>query len=65
MTTELELRQANERFQLAASAVDCIIFDWSIETQTVDRTQGLLDVLGYRPEEAEPTLNWWTRAHPS
>ncbi len=65
MTTELELRQANERFQLAASAVDCIIFDWSIETQTVDRTQGLLDVLGYRPEEAEPTLNWWTeRIHP-
>jgi PAS domain S-box-containing protein len=65
MTTELELQQANERFHLAASAVDCIIFDWSIETQTVDRTQGLLDVLGYRPEEAEPTLNWWTeRIHP-
>ncbi len=63
--TELELRQVNERFQLAVSAVDCIIFDWNIETRTVDRTQGLVDALGYLPEEAEPTLGWWTeRIHP-
>ncbi|HEY9631802.1 MAG TPA: PAS domain-containing protein [Coleofasciculaceae cyanobacterium] len=62
---ELELRQASAYFQLATSAVGCIIFDWNIDTHTVDRTQGLVEVLGYRPEEAECTPEWWTeRIHP-
>lgn len=58
-------QELSDRFDLATSALDCIIYDWTIETRTVDRTQGLVDVLGYRPEEAEPTLGWWTqRIHP-
>ncbi len=52
---------SSDRFQLVATALDCIIYDWDIENRTVDRTQGLFDVLGYRPDEVEPTLSWWTQ----
>ncbi|HEY9613702.1 PAS domain S-box protein [Allocoleopsis sp.] len=62
---ELELRQAHERLHLAANALDGIIYDWNVENGTVKRTQGLVEVVGYRPEEAQPTLNWWTQLiHP-
>ncbi len=58
-------QELSDRFNLATSALDCIIYDWNIEAHTVDRTQGLVDVLGYRPEEADSTLGWWTqRIHP-
>jgi PAS domain S-box-containing protein len=51
--------------QLAATALDGTIYDWDVENKTVNRTQGLVDVLGYRPEEVEPTLDWWTQhIHP-
>jgi PAS domain S-box-containing protein len=62
---ELELRQANERLHLAANALDGIIYDWNVENGTVERTQGLVEALGYCPEEAKPTLEWWTQfIHP-
>jgi PAS domain S-box-containing protein len=62
---QLEQQQVSERLQLALGALDCIIYDWDVETRTVDRTFGLLQVLGYHPHEAEPTLEWWTeRIHP-
>ncbi len=64
-SSNLELQQANEWFQLATNAVNLIIFDWDIKNRLVNRSQGLVDVLGYRPEEAELTLSWWTsRIHP-
>lgn len=62
---ELELRQANERLHLAANALDGVIYDWNVENGIVDRTQGLVEVLGYPPEEAQPSLDWWTQfIHP-
>ena len=62
---EEELRRANERFELAAAAVNCLIYDWDVERNTVERTQGLTRILGYSLEEAEPTSDWWNdRIHP-
>lgn len=62
---EEELRREKERFELAASAVDCLIYDWSTETQTVERSEGLTRIFGYQPEETEPTPEWWTeQIHP-
>ena len=59
------LRQTNDHLELALMAVNGIIYDWEIEQRTLFRTQGLVEILGYRPEEAEPTLKWWTqRIHP-
>lgn len=57
--TEISLRQSNERFELAAAAVNCLIYDWEIEKNTVERTQGITQVFGYTQQEAKPTLEWW------
>jgi len=69
---EAELRQqqeclhlANERFQFAAWAVKALIYDWQIDTNRVERTDGLTNILGYSLSEAEPTRRWWRdRIHP-
>jgi PAS domain S-box-containing protein len=60
--TETALRQSNERFELAAAAVNCLIYDWDRKSDSVNRTQGLTKLLGYTLEEAEPTSAWW-RSH--
>ncbi|MFN6540262.1 MAG: PAS domain-containing protein [Nostoc sp. EkiNYC01] len=63
--TEISLRQSNERFELAAAAVNCLIYDWEIQRNSVERTQGLTQVFGYTQEEAKPTLEWWQECiHP-
>ncbi|MEH2353542.1 hybrid sensor histidine kinase/response regulator [Nostoc sp.] len=62
---EIYLRQSNERFELAAAAVNCLIYDWEIGRNTVERTQGLTQVFGYTQQETEPTFQWWQeRIHP-
>ncbi|MEH2111107.1 PAS domain S-box protein [Nostoc sp.] len=62
---EIALKQANERFELAASAVNCLIYDWNIEQDIVERTQGLTRILGYSLAEAQPTGKWWCElVHP-
>lgn len=62
---EAELRKANERFRLAAAAVNAIIYEWDIENRKIERTQGLLDVLGYQLEEAKSSPDWWfEHVHP-
>lgn len=59
------LTKANERFELATTLIDAVIYDWDIEHDTIERTVGLVDVLGYRPEDVEPTYDWWcARIHP-
>lgn len=57
--TEAALREANERFELAATAVDCLIYDWRTDSSFVERTAGLTRLLGYSLKEAEPTAEWW------
>jgi PAS domain S-box-containing protein len=60
-----ELQIANERFELAAKAVNCLIFDWDLRIDRIERSCGLTAILGYSLEEAEPTLQWWfDRMHP-
>jgi len=56
---EMQLQRSNERFELAASAVNCLIYDWNIEQDTIERTEGLTRILGYSLAEAEPTFQWW------
>jgi PAS domain S-box-containing protein len=62
---EEKLRRANERFELAAAAINGIIYELDLTQNTIERTQGLSEVLGYRTEEAETTVQWWMeRIHP-
>ncbi|MFH7029641.1 MAG: PAS domain S-box protein [Heteroscytonema crispum UTEX LB 1556] len=63
--TDIDLHRAVEKFELAAAAVNCLIYDWDIEKCTVDRTEGLTRLVGYTLEEADPVLQWWgDRIHP-
>lgn len=60
-----ELRRSHERFQLAAEAIHSEIYDWDVKTNYVYRTKGLVHVIGFLPEEVEPTTDWWEqRIHP-
>jgi PAS domain S-box-containing protein len=62
---ELDLYCANERFELAAAAVNALIYDWDVPTGSVERTRGLEILIGYTPEEAGTALEWWgDRIHP-
>jgi len=62
---ERRLRRANERFELAASAVSSAIYDWNLQHGTVAWTQGITELCGYRIDEIEPTYEWWIeRVHP-
>ncbi len=62
---EVALRESYQRFELAAAAVNSLIYDWDLELDTVERTRGIFEVVGYRPEEAAPTREWWhDRIHP-
>ncbi|HEY9664621.1 MAG TPA: PAS domain S-box protein, partial [Allocoleopsis sp.] len=63
---EVALSQANDRFRLAAAAVNCMIYDWDSQQGMVLRTEGLLRILGYAPAEVEPTQEWWwQQIHPA
>ncbi|MFL6263629.1 MAG: PAS domain S-box protein [Thermoanaerobaculia bacterium] len=62
---EEALRESEERFRLATEAVNGMIYDWSLATGAVQRSQGLLPLLGYWPDEAAGQLDWWkARIHP-
>jgi len=53
------LVEANERFQLAAHAVNASIFEWNLTSGQILRTRSLEGLLGYTAEECEDTFHWW------
>lgn len=56
---------SEERFRLAAQAVDGIIYECELATGTVSRSCGLAEVLGLDPEQLAPTIEaWLARIHP-
>lgn len=60
-----DLRRSEERFRLASEAIHGLVYDWDFATGATYRSAGLKDVLGFAPDEAEPTADWWTRrVHP-
>lgn len=62
---EAALQRANDRLMLAIEALDGFIYDWDLETGTVERSSGLPKVLGYLPEEMPESPSWWRdRIHP-
>lgn len=58
-TLELSLTRSNERFELATDAIQSLVYDLDLTTGYVERTRGLVNIVGYLPEEAEPTIAWW------
>jgi len=59
------LRENEERFRIAAEAVNGIIYEYDLRSGHVKRMRGLYEVAGFRPEEVPPTVDWWQdRMHP-
>ncbi|MFI5201209.1 MAG: PAS domain S-box protein [Candidatus Kapaibacterium sp.] len=60
LEAEEALVEANERFRLAAEAVNSLIYEWNIEAGTVLRSVLLHSLTGYDAADAETqTLDWW------
>ncbi|GAB4151017.1 MAG: hypothetical protein Fur0046_30270 [Cyanobacteria bacterium J069] len=55
----LQLQRSNERFEQAAAAVNCLIYDWDVEKDLVFRTEGLTRILGYSLNEIPFESAWW------
>ncbi len=62
--SELALKQSEERFRLASQAVNGVVYDWSIYTNTIYRSDGLMEMLGYSPDEEVSIDAWLARVHP-
>ncbi|MBD2463609.1 PAS domain-containing protein [Oscillatoria sp. FACHB-1407] len=63
--TERELAQANERFRLAMAAINAAVYDWDIEQDQVDRSEGTSHLFGFPTEAIAPNSEWWlNRIHP-
>ncbi|MDX2242890.1 MAG: PAS domain S-box protein [Leptolyngbyaceae cyanobacterium bins.302] len=62
---EADLRESEERFRLAARAVAGVVYDWNLQTGSVYRSEGLIELLGFHPNEVAALTNWWEqRIHP-
>jgi len=58
------LREAEERYRLAAWATNDLLYDWDPSTNHIHWGEASQSVLGYRPEEMGG-LDWWTeQLHP-
>ncbi|MDI3290434.1 PAS domain-containing protein [Polyangium sp. 15x6] len=59
------LRESEERFRLATEAIRGTVYDWDFQTNHVWRSGGLVEMLGFWPEEIPATDTWWrSRIHP-
>jgi two-component system sensor histidine kinase UhpB len=62
--TEEQLRGSEERFRIAAEAVDGVIYERDVASRQVTSSGGITQVLGY-PDAAVTSLDWWiARIHP-
>jgi len=62
---EEQLRAGEERYRLATEAVRGVVYDADFAADRVERSAGLLELVGVRPEAADPALGWWPRRlHP-
>ncbi len=62
---ECRLAQREEVFRLAADAVNGVIFEIDVASGYVQRSRGMLEVLGIEPDDLGPTIAaWCERIHP-
>ena len=62
--TEEALREAEERYRLAAQATDDAIWDWDLTSDEIRWNESVCTLFGYCEGEVEPTSAWWkSRIH--
>ncbi|ADO68271.1 sensor histidine kinase [Stigmatella aurantiaca] len=57
--TEEALRKSEERYQLVIRATFDAVWDWDLETDRVEWSEAIGQVLGHDLREAGPDLSWW------
>lgn len=63
--TEFALKHSEERFRLAAQAIDGVVYDWDLQAQTIFRSEGLYALNGLHPNEVSADrATWFERMHP-
>ena len=60
-----EIEHINERYQLAATATEDLIYDWDLQTKEVNRFhKGRKNLFGYASEEVNDRNFWKKHVHP-
>ncbi|HEU4622409.1 MAG TPA: PAS domain S-box protein [Burkholderiaceae bacterium] len=56
----------NERWYRAAlHVVPGVVYEWNARTGHTERSEGLFDLIGVKPQDVPPTAQWWRdRVHP-
>lgn len=63
--TAAALSESEERYRLAVAAFHGASYETDLDTQYAYRAPRAYEMLGVRPEEGEPTREWWfSRIHP-
>jgi diguanylate cyclase (GGDEF)-like protein/PAS domain S-box-containing protein len=57
--TEQRLREAQERYQLAALATENLIYDWDLAAGRIEWSAALGSRFGYHTQELGATIEWW------
>jgi PAS domain S-box-containing protein len=59
------LRRREQRYALAVRATDSMIWDWDLERNTIEWSDGISRVFGYAADAVPRESTWWTeRIHP-
>jgi PAS domain S-box-containing protein len=62
---ESALREAEERYRLAARATNDAIWDWNLATDQILWNETVRSLFGYSEDEVAPEVSWWCeRIHP-
>ncbi len=57
--TEEALREAEERYRLAAQATNDAIWDWNLEANEIRWNEAVCTLFGYCEGEVDPAGSWW------
>ncbi|MDX6183353.1 PAS domain S-box protein [Flavobacterium sp. Fl-77] len=64
-TTNEEIKESNEKYDIVAKATSDTIWDWKIQQDTISWNKGIENVFGYDTEEVGKTSRWWfDKIHP-
>ncbi len=57
--------RANERYRMVCDALNAMVYEFDVVNGVIQHSNGLYDLIGIRPDQAEPTYDWWRqRIHP-
>ncbi|MCU0626871.1 MAG: PAS domain-containing protein, partial [Gemmatimonadaceae bacterium] len=57
--SEAEAQTSARRLMIALAAINGIVFEWDVRGDSVTRSEGLLQLVGWRHDEVPSTPRWW------